>query len=174
MFPTVADTLDGVRQAIANVSALANSPEAARSGEIPLSQLDASVLKILKAKASVGLHKARLVDISKVAAEVGRPENLAQGQKIADDAITLVRDNGKLLPLKKTGTTKSSLPYQQLPDVKNRLVVVIFSDDIRTSAGRTFERQHGDREFRGRIEPWGRRSRWLFHRSQQRLRLVGW
>src|SRR6266436_1717947 len=35
--------------------------DAAHSGEIPQAQIDASVQKLLKAKASVGLHKARLV-----------------------------------------------------------------------------------------------------------------
>src|SRR5713101_940990 len=76
--------------------------EAARSGEIPSARLDASVLKLLKAKASLGLHKARLVDVNALPDMVGRPENLAIGQQISDDAVTLVRDNGKLLPLKKS------------------------------------------------------------------------
>src|SRR3954471_11324794 len=38
--------------------------KAVRSGEIPESRIDVSVLKLLQAKASVGLNKARLVDIS--------------------------------------------------------------------------------------------------------------
>ena len=37
--------------------------EAAKSGEIPTARLDASVLKLLKAKAALGLNKARLVDV---------------------------------------------------------------------------------------------------------------
>ena len=115
--------------------------EAARSGEIPSAQLYASVLKILEAKSSVGLDKARLVDASRISDKVGKPENLALGQKIADDAITLVRDNGRLLPLKKVGTVRGALPYQSLPAVKNHLVAVIFSDDVRLSSGRTLERQ---------------------------------
>jgi beta-N-acetylhexosaminidase len=114
---------------------------AVRSGEIPQSQLDASVLKILKAKASVGLNKARLVDLSQLTTEIGKPENLALGQQIADDAVTLVRDNGKLLPLKKSGTAKNVLPYQQQPGVKNDLVVVIFTDNVRLPSGHMFERQ---------------------------------
>jgi beta-N-acetylhexosaminidase len=114
---------------------------AARSGEISQARLDASVLKILKAKASLGLRKARLVDISKISTLVGKPENLALGQQIADDAITLVRDNGKLLPLKQSGTVKSALPYQNVERVSNRLVVVVLSDDVRTAAGRELERQ---------------------------------
>ena len=42
--------------------------QAVRSGEIPESRIDQSVLKILRAKASVGLNKARLVDIEAVTA----------------------------------------------------------------------------------------------------------
>ena len=114
---------------------------AVRSGEISSTRLDASVLKILKAKASVGLEKARLVDIDALPTLVGKPENLAFGQRIADDAVTLVRDNGKILPLKRTGTVSASLPYQAVQEVHNRLVAVIFSEDLRTDSGRTLERQ---------------------------------
>ena len=57
--------------------------DAARSGEIPSARLDASVLKLLKAKASLGLHKARLVDLNALTEVVGKPENLAIGQQIS-------------------------------------------------------------------------------------------
>jgi beta-N-acetylhexosaminidase len=119
--------------------------EAVQSGEIPRERLDASVLKILKAKASLGLEKNRLVDIDKVSTVVGRPENLALGQRVAAEAITLVRDNGKILPLKQSGTVASGLPYQKLEEVHNRIVAVIFSDDVRTASGREFELQLKDR-----------------------------
>jgi beta-N-acetylhexosaminidase len=115
--------------------------EAARSGEIPPAQLDASVLKILKAKASLGLHKARLVNVDALPTVVGRPENLALGQQIADDAVTLVRDNGKLLPLKTSGTAAPGLAYQRVEEVRDSMVAIIFSDDMRTEAGRKLERQ---------------------------------
>ena len=114
--------------------------DAAHSGEIPSAQLDASVLKLLKAKASIGLHRARLVDVGALPLVVGKPENLALGQQIADDAVTLVRDNGKLLPLKQSGTVKTGLPYQQVEEVRNGTVVVVFSEDVRTDAGRVLER----------------------------------
>lgn len=115
--------------------------EAVHSGEIPQSRLDVSVLKVLKAKASVGLNQSRLVDLNQLTTIVGKPENLSLGQQIADDAITLVRDNGKVLPLKKTGTASPRLPYQPMPEVHNHLVVVILTDDVRTEAGRELERQ---------------------------------
>jgi len=115
--------------------------EAVKSGEIPTSQLDASVLKLLKAKASLNLHHARLVDLSKLATDVGKPQSLAAGQQVADDAVTLVRENGRLLPLKHKGTVAGGLPYQKVEEIRNDLVAVIFSDDMRTDSGRTFERQ---------------------------------
>ena len=115
--------------------------EAVQSGEIPQSRLDASVLKILKAKASLGLHKARLVDLKMVEEMVGKPENIALGQQISDDAVTLVRDNGKLLPLKRSGTATAGLPYTKMEEVHNSTVVIIFSEDVRLDVGRVLERQ---------------------------------
>jgi beta-N-acetylhexosaminidase len=115
--------------------------QAVQSGEIGPAQLDASVLKILKAKASVGLHKNRMADLDALETVVGRPENIARGQQISDDAVTLVRDNGKVLPLKQSGTVRPGLPYQKIEEVHNGLVVVIFSEDVRTESGRTLERE---------------------------------
>jgi beta-N-acetylhexosaminidase len=119
--------------------------DAVRSGEISPAQLDASVLKILKAKASVGLNKGRTVNLEGVSEVVGQPANVAFGQHVADDAITLVRDNGKLLPLKEVGTVAAALPYQTIEEVHNRVVAVIFVDDVRVEAGRTFEREIRER-----------------------------
>jgi beta-N-acetylhexosaminidase len=119
--------------------------EAVRSGEISPARLNASVLKILKAKASLGLYKTRLVNVDALSTLVGKPANLALGQKIADDSITLVRDNGKLLPLESSGTTATGLPYQKVEEVRDQMVVIIFSDDMRTEAGRALERQIRER-----------------------------
>jgi beta-N-acetylhexosaminidase len=115
--------------------------QAVKSGEISQDRLNASVLKLLKAKAALGLEKARLVDVDQVATLVDKPENIAAGQQVADDAVTLVRDNGKLLPLKHSGTVSVGLPYQKVDEVHNRVLAVIFSDDMRTESGRAFERE---------------------------------
>ena len=87
---------------------------AVRSGEIPESRIDQSVLKILRAKASVGLNKARLVDINAVNQVIAKPESLQTAQKIADSAVTLVRDNKQVLPLQRTrrGTNPPAAAYQ--------------------------------------------------------------
>jgi beta-N-acetylhexosaminidase len=117
---------------------------AVESGEIARPRLDQSVRKILEVKASLGLNKARLVDPGQLSIEIGKPENLAVGQRIADEAITLVRDNGKVIPLQSfgyPGTPRAALPYQSVAEVSNRLVAVIFSEDLRTDSGRMLERQ---------------------------------
>jgi beta-N-acetylhexosaminidase len=122
---------------------------AVHSGEISRQRLDQSVRKILEVKASLGLNKARLVDLSQLSSGVARPENLATGQSIADQAITLVRDNGTVIPFQPSatargtfqGTPKPELPYQSLTEAGNRLVAVILSEDMRTDSGHTLEHQ---------------------------------
>jgi len=120
--------------------------KAVRSGEISQERLNRSVLKILKIKGRLGLPDSRTVDLSAIATAVGKPENIAFGQQVADSAITLVRDNGKVLPLKSKGTVKGGLPYMTKEETHNDVVAVLFSDDMRTESGRAF-----GREFRTRI-----------------------
>lgn len=120
--------------------------KAVRSGEIPRQRLDRSVLKILKIKSGLGLNKSRTVDLKAIATAVGKPENIAFGQQVADSAITLVRDAGKVLPLKSKGTAKGGLPYMTREETHNQVVAVLFSDDVRTDSGRAF-----GREFRARV-----------------------
>src|ERR1039457_6599252 len=115
---------------------------AVHSGEISGQRLDQSVRKILELKASLGLNKARLVDLSQLSRVIAKPENVAVGQRIADEAITLVRDNGKVIPLQSSfGTPKPALPYQSVTEVSNRLVALVFADDLRTDSGRMLEHQ---------------------------------
>jgi beta-N-acetylhexosaminidase len=117
--------------------------EAVRSGEILESRIDESVGKLLRAKASLGLHKHREVDINALPSVIARPENLALAQKIADDAVTLVRDNGQVLPLvpRILGTGQPRLAYQTEGQSANRTLAIIFSDDMRSDSGRMFEKQ---------------------------------
>lgn len=120
--------------------------KAVQSGEISRQRLDQSVLKILKTKASLGLNKSRTVDLEALPETIGKPENMAFGQQVADAAITLVRDNSKVLPLKSKGTIKGGLPYTTREEVHDQVVAVLFSEDVRTDSGRAF-----GREFRSRI-----------------------
>ena len=117
--------------------------QAVHSGELSEARIDSSVRKILRAKAEVGLNKARLVDLDALPRLVGSPRSLAVAQQVADAAVTLVRDNGNLLPLSAApaGTNGSSSPYGRVVETSNRAVAVIFTDDLHSDAGRALERQ---------------------------------
>ena len=114
--------------------------EAVRSGEIGQEQLDASVLKILRAKASLGLEKNRVVDVEAIPRLVGNPENIAIGQRISDASITLVRDNGKVLPLR-DGRRDAKLRVVSQSKAQPGLLVIILCDNRRAEDGRVLEHQ---------------------------------
>jgi beta-N-acetylhexosaminidase len=114
--------------------------QAVKTGEISESRLNGSVLKILQAKASLGLHKNRLVDATAVAAVVGKPQNVAIGQQISDDAVTLVRDNGRLLPLVPWGETKTGF-HPWVKQIRHNLVVIVLCDNVRAEDGRVLSRE---------------------------------
>lgn len=115
--------------------------DAVKTGEISKDRLDSSVRKVLEAKAALGLQRARLVDIGAIDKLVGAPENQDLAQHVADDAITLVRESGKVLPLVARRASPAPLPYQRSEEERNRLVLVIFSADVRLELGRVLERQ---------------------------------
>jgi beta-N-acetylhexosaminidase len=109
--------------------------DAVKRREISESRIDESVLKILEMKAAVGLHRARLVDLEQVAHRVSRQQDLEFAQEVADDAITLVRSNGNVLPLSKVPSrqTQNDAPAA-IP-----LVALILTDSIRGDSGHVFE-----------------------------------
>ncbi len=119
--------------------------EAVRTGEISQDRLDASVLKILRAKGSLGLQKNRLVDVAAIPRLVGSPENIAEGQRISDNSITLVRDNGKLLPLRQQRADENLLFLYQRVKPGASTLLVILCDHLRADDGRVLERQVRDR-----------------------------
>jgi len=114
---------------------------AVRSGEITEKRIDESVLKILRAKASVGLNKASQIDIEKISTVVSSPQNLATAQQIADTAITLVRDNGRMLPLKAVGRSASAPAYGAVQQEGNKFLCIVFTDDVRSDNGRQLQRE---------------------------------
>lgn len=117
--------------------------QAVKSGEIPQKQVDASVLKVLRAKASLGLNRARLVDLEQISQIVSRPESLDFAQQVADAAVTLVRDGGEVLPLTATqsrpaGTNTQPRAYRA-PGATSPILGVVITDDVRSEYGRLFE-----------------------------------
>src|SRR5467141_2504343 len=75
---------------------------AVKSGRISRERLDASVRRILQAKAKLGLDKTRLVDINAINQKFGHTAWQAEAQNISDRGITLLRDTPRRLPLDAT------------------------------------------------------------------------
>jgi beta-glucosidase-like glycosyl hydrolase/uncharacterized protein YbbC (DUF1343 family)/CubicO group peptidase (beta-lactamase class C family) len=70
-----------------------------KEGELDEVRIDRSVRRILEIKARLGLHRDPLVSAEAGAPEVGRPEDIRRARKIAEASITVVRNEGGLLPL---------------------------------------------------------------------------
>jgi beta-N-acetylhexosaminidase len=74
--------------------------KAVRTGKITQRRLDESVTRILKLKQRRGLFQGTSADPAKAAAAVGTPANKAVARGVAEHSVTLVRNDGGLLPLK--------------------------------------------------------------------------
>jgi len=113
---------------------------AVRQGEITEARIDDSVRRILEMKASVGLDKARLVDLDRVSYLLDKPEDMRFAQQVADDAVTLVRDNGKVLPLAQMRPPRAEAEiFQAQVTPAVHVVTIILTDSVRGVTGRGFE-----------------------------------
>jgi len=81
-------------------AALRGIREAVERGEIPREQVDRSVERLLRAKARLGLHRARTVDVEAVPAGLGGRARQAVAAEVASKAITLVKDDRGQVPLR--------------------------------------------------------------------------
>ena len=76
---------------------------------------------------------------------VGNPANVAIGQRISDDSITLVRDSGKVLPLKEGGVVKNVHFLHQVfhrgGQERQSVLVIVICDNARAQDGRILERE---------------------------------
>jgi beta-N-acetylhexosaminidase len=83
--------------------------EAVRSGRITIERLDASVRRILQAKAGLGLEKNRLVDVNAINQKFGSAAWQVEAQNISDRGVTLLRDTPHRLPLDETKPSRALL-----------------------------------------------------------------
>jgi beta-N-acetylhexosaminidase len=95
---------------------------AVESGRLSQERIDRSVRKVLEAKARVGLHRQRAVDVAAVAERVGVAEHGALAERIARRSVTLVRDRDGLVPV---DTRRHA-----------RVLAVVYSDDVDPFAAR--------------------------------------
>ena len=72
---------------------------AVAAGEVHESQINASVERILRAKARLGLHLNRQVDVAAIAEKFGTRANAQVAQEINDRGLTLIKDERNQVPL---------------------------------------------------------------------------
>jgi beta-N-acetylhexosaminidase len=80
--------------------------EAVRKGRLTEQRIDQSTRKVLAAKYDLGLTQQRLTSLEAIDREVGGQRATELADEIARDAITLVRNDAKLLPLNLTSTSR--------------------------------------------------------------------
>lgn len=83
-----------------DAAAVAGIRDAVAAGTISTAQIDASVRRVLEAKARLGLHRDRLVDLEEVPAKVGTRAHRAVAEEVSRRAMTLVKDDRGQVPLK--------------------------------------------------------------------------
>jgi beta-glucosidase-like glycosyl hydrolase len=74
--------------------------EAMRAGKITEARIHASAERILRAKARLGLHRARAVNLDAVANIVGSRANEAVADAVSERSMTLIKDERNDVPLK--------------------------------------------------------------------------
>ncbi len=80
---------------------------AVKSGEIPEARLNESVRRVLAVKQWLGLERNRIVAIDKISEHVAIPAHLQLAKAVARDAITVLRNDGNILPLRVDGRKKT-------------------------------------------------------------------
>ncbi|MGH7596665.1 MAG: glycoside hydrolase family 3 N-terminal domain-containing protein [bacterium] len=75
-----------------------------RSGEIPLTQIDQSVRRILRSKAKIGLQQERLVNLDSLATHLATSVAKQAAENAATQAITLLKNDRTILPLSPADT----------------------------------------------------------------------
>ena len=120
----VAPDEGAVRAVLAGADQVLHSPDpiaafhgikaALANGRVSQAQVDASVQRVLRAKASVGLHLTRAIDLDAVPSAVGGRAHEAAAQEAFARAVTLVKDDRRLVPL--TTSRDASILYLSVLD----------------------------------------------------------
>lgn len=98
-----------VRAVKAGIDVILDSPDSAaaaaaivaavKSGDIPRERVEQSARRILEAKARLGLHRTRTVNLESVPLTVGGRKNDAVARTISERSITLIKDTRNSVPL---------------------------------------------------------------------------
>ena len=109
--------------------------EAVLNAEISRTQIDESVRKILSAKRWLRIEDNRFADISSLNKTISKFEHVQLAKKIAEQSITLVKNDRNLIPLE--------------PEKYTNVVCITLTDGIGSESNRTF--QYGVQEKFGKV-----------------------
>ncbi|MFL5637410.1 MAG: glycoside hydrolase family 3 protein [Gemmatimonadaceae bacterium] len=121
-------------------NAITTVTEAVHSGRLTEARIDASVRRILTAKARAGLRTGRLVDLNAVDRIVDIPEHTKIAEEVAARSITLAQDKMNLVPLRSASAGATSVV-----DSSRRILSITYADASDLVAGRTFNSVIDDR-----------------------------
>lgn len=74
--------------------------KAVKEGRLTRKRIDQSALKVLTAKANLGLYRRRYVNLEALADVIENPDVEERVQSVANRALTLLRNGGDVVPLK--------------------------------------------------------------------------
>lgn len=97
-----------------DAAAVAGIKAAVEKGEISMAQIDASVRRVLTAKARLGLHKSRVVPLDDVPVKVGGRKHGEVARSLSQKSITLIKDDRNQVPLRVP--RESSILYLSILD----------------------------------------------------------
>lgn len=100
---------------------------AVRSGRLSAKRIDESVERILQAKARVGLDRRRTVNLDAIGDEVNTPEANERAREVAERAVTLVRNQGGMVPL----SNPESVCFLVLAESRYATGGQAFTDEVR-------------------------------------------
>ena len=99
-------------------SAIRAIVRAVETGRVSEARLDESVLRLLALKETMGLDAQRTVDVADVPRHVGVPEHEEVASEVAVRSVTLLRNEGNLLPLRGTRNANVlSITYRRESDI---------------------------------------------------------
>lgn len=98
-----------VRAVKAGIDVVLDSPDpgaaaaavvaAVKAGGIPRDRIEQSARRVLEAKARLGLHKSKVVNLDSVALSVGGRKHDAVARTVSERSITLIKDSRNYVPL---------------------------------------------------------------------------
>src|SRR3984957_2555273 len=99
----------GLNMDMASGTYLKYLPIEVQRGHISVEQIDAAVLPILETKIRMGLFEHPFIDESRIEATLNDPAHQETARKAVRRSVVLLRNEGSLLPLDKTGKTIHSI-----------------------------------------------------------------